>query len=58
MCEEWMRENNSQFALGTATYTLGDVILTSILSALYSDQDFFNKEVLGNNIIKEYWERV
>jgi hypothetical protein len=53
-----MNEGNHKFALGTDSYTLGDVIFTVMLARLASDTKFFKKEVLGNPVIANYWNMV
>ena len=53
-----MSESNQEFALGTSTYTLGDVFLTNFLTRTCADQSWYKKEVLGNAVMKAYWERV
>jgi len=41
----WMTESNKEFALGTDTYTLGDVLITNLMSRLITDPKFFKTEV-------------
>lgn len=54
----WISEENKQFALGTDTYTLGDVVMTNLMSRLATDEKLFRTEVLGNPVLNSYWERM
>ena len=54
----WMTEGNKQFALGTDTYTLGDVLVTNLMSRLITDYKFFKTEVLDVPVLNSYWERM
>ena len=36
--KSWIGEGNKKFALGTDTYTLGDVLLTNLLSRLITNK--------------------
>ena len=53
-----MAKNHSTYALGTKEYTLGDVILTTLLVRLQTDPVFFKREVLGRKKLSLYWELV
>lgn len=37
----WITESNKEFALGTDTYTLGDVLVTNLMSRLVTNKAFF-----------------
>lgn len=53
-----MSEGNKQFALGSDTYTLGDCLVTNLMSRLVFDEIFFKAEVLNNPVLNAYWERM
>ena len=54
----WMKDGNHEFALGTDTYTLADVLLTTMMSRLCIDKTFFKAKVLENPVLNAYWKRV
>jgi len=54
----WMKDGNHEFALGTDTYTLADVLFTAMMSRLVTDKTFFKAEVLENPILSAYWKKV
>ena len=48
-----------EFALGSETYTLGDVLITSFLARLRFGTDFFDREVRQNRPkLHAYWLRM
>ena len=50
-------KDGHKFALGTDTYTLGDVLLTTMMARLAVDSKFFKENVVQNSALNEYWER-
>ena len=50
-----MTEDNSVHALGTQTYTMGDVLLTSILTRLKSNPAFFDAQLKYRPCLSEYF---
>lgn len=59
MCEKWMKDGPTGcFVLGCPQYTLGDVLLTTMLTRLQSNENLFNKNVVSNPILNQYWKRV
>ena len=58
LVDGWMKESNSDFALGSKKYTLADVIFTCLLLRLKIDKKFFRKEVKSRAAIKTYWKRM
>ena len=53
-----MSEGESQYALGTETYTLGDVFLTAMLTRCYTDKSFFATSVQSKPHLSAYWDMV
>ena len=57
--ETWLSEDNAEYALGKdAPYTMADVMMTIFLMRLKTNDDFFQKEVLNRNNMREYWQRM
>jgi glutathione S-transferase len=53
-----MSAGNKPYALGTDTYTLGDVLVTNLMSRLITDPKFFKIAVMDVPVLKTYWERM
>jgi hypothetical protein len=53
-----MSTGNKPYALGTDTYTLGDVLVTNLMSRLITDPKFFKIAVMDVPVLKTYWERM
>ena len=56
--EKWMSENNSIYALGSETYSMGDVHLTNILTRLQVNPAFFNDQLQKRPKLQDYFTMV
>jgi glutathione S-transferase len=55
---DWIKEGGDNFALGTKTYTLADVMLTNLIVRMAADKRMFTKRIYYNTTLRAYWERV